>query len=171
MDFINFDTLTIDSLRADLTSELENTKAFIAQLDSIQESSWAAIIKPLQLQLGKLQHVWGIIEHLHSVKDSEELRNLHEEFLPSITDFYVNMGQNATLFKHVKNIAKNNDSLNEEQKRVIENDLRDFKLAGIDLPERPARSRSRRSSSVLSEHSGQRMRASTVAPIVVPSNV
>lgn len=135
MDFINFDTLTIDSLRADLTSELENTKAFIAQLDSIQESSWATIMKPLQLQLGKLQHVWGVIEHLHSVKDSEELRNLHEEFLPSITDFYVNMGQNATLFKHVKNIAKNNDSLNEEQKRVIENDLRDFKLAGIDLPE------------------------------------
>lgn len=135
MEFINFDTLTIDSLRADLTSELENTKAFIAQLDNIQESSWATIMKPLQLQLGKLQHVWGIIEHLHSVKDSEELRNLHEEFLPSITDFYVNMGQNATLFKHVKNIAKNSDNLNEEQKRVIENDLRDFKLAGIDLPE------------------------------------
>ena len=135
MSFINFDTLTIESLKNDVLTEINNTQAFLDNLAETKEVTWLAVMKPFQLQMGKLQHVWGIIEHLHSVKNSDDLRELHDEFLPKITDLYVSSGQNSSLFKLVKNIAKNDSTLNAEQHKVLDNDLRDFKLAGIDLPE------------------------------------
>ena len=135
MSFINFDTLTIESLKNDVLTEINNTQAFLDNLAETKEVTWLAVMKPFQLQMGKLQHVWGIIEHLHSVKNSDDLRELHDEFLPKITDLYVSIGQNSSLFKLVKNIAKNDSTLNAEQHKVLDNDLRDFKLAGIDLPE------------------------------------
>ncbi len=135
MTFINFDTLTIDSLKNELAHEIANTEQLIDKLTKQEESTWLTVMKPFQIQLGKLQHVWGIIEHLHSVRNADDIRTLHEEFLPIITDLYVNIGQNNALFKHAQNIAQYDTSLNTEQQRVINNELRDFKLAGIDLPE------------------------------------
>lgn len=132
--FIQFDQITIQSLNEQLQAELNETNALIKNLESQATSSWDTIMQPLQKRLYSLNQVWGVVGHLQSVKDSPELRELHEKFLPQLTDLYVNLGQNQALYRHVKNINDNElSNLNPERQKVIANELRDFKLSGISL--------------------------------------
>lgn len=134
MEFIPFNTLDYAYLHAQLEEQLSATNNLIQRLESLTSSSWHSTIAPLQQQLYKLNQIWGLINHLHSVKDSPELRQLHDKFLPIITDLYVNLGQNKALYQHVQNISTQPDAqLNAEQQKVLANELREFKLNGIML--------------------------------------
>lgn len=134
-NFIPFNQIDISYLKTNLNQQLDSTQALITQLEAQKNSSWQQIVEPLQAQLYTLNQAWGLVGHLQSVKDSPELRTLHEEFLPKLTELYVNLGQNQALYKHVQTIKDIEYSqLNTEQKKVIDNELRDFKLSGITLP-------------------------------------
>ncbi len=134
-NFIPFNQIDINYLKTSLNQQLDSTQTLITQLETQKNSSWQQIVEPLQAQLYTLNQAWGLVGHLQSVKDSPELRTLHEEFLPKLTELYVNLGQNQALYKHVQTIKDIEYSqLNTEQKKVIDNELRDFKLSGITLP-------------------------------------
>ncbi|HRG62432.1 MAG TPA: hypothetical protein PLP75_05350, partial [Burkholderiales bacterium] len=103
-NFIPFNQIDISYLKTNLNQQLDSTQALITQLEAQKNSSWQQIIAPLQAQLYRLNQAWGLVGHLQSVKDSPELRTLHEEFLPKLTELYVNLGQNQALYKHVQTI-------------------------------------------------------------------
>lgn len=133
--FIPFNSIDSAYLETKLEQELANTQATIQKLEQEPISSWDMIISPLQHSLYQLNQVWGIVGHLQGVKDSPELRSLHEKFLPILTELYVNLGQNQYLYKHIQQIKDSEfSSLNPEQQKVIDNELRDFRLSGITLP-------------------------------------
>lgn len=134
-EFIQFDTQTLTQLEQNLCKQLEQTQQLIKQIEIEPRSNWNLIMTPLQNQLYTLNQVWGLIGHLQSVKDSPELRELHDKYLPQLTELYVNLGQNEKLFQHISAIKDNEfAALNPERKKVIDNELRDFKLSGISLP-------------------------------------
>lgn len=134
--FIPFNEITINSLSTKLGSELSATEQLIKNIEMQITSSWDSVMLPLQKQLYSLNQSWGLVGHLQSVKDSPELRDLHDKFLPKITDLYVNLRQNQALYNHVNKIKQNEyANLSEERKKVIDNELRDFRLSGITLPE------------------------------------
>lgn len=138
--FIPFNSIDSAYLETKLEQELANTQATIQKLEQESISSWDMIISPLQHSLYQLNQVWGIVGHLQGVKDSPELRSLHEKFLPILTELYVNLGQNQYLYKHIQQIKDNEfSSLDPEQQKVIDNELRDFRLSGITLPENKQR--------------------------------
>jgi oligopeptidase A len=132
--FIQFDQLKLTDVQASLTQELAQSQQLIAKLEAATESSYVQIMLPLHEQLYKLNQVWGLVGHLQGVKDSPELRELHDKFLPAITDLYVGLGQNEKLYQHVVAIQQvEYPSLNPEQQKIIDNELRDFKLSGVSL--------------------------------------
>jgi oligopeptidase A len=133
-NFIPFNQIDINYLQTSLNQQLDSTQTLITQLEKQENSTWQQIIAPLQARLYTLNQAWGLVGHLQSVKDSPELRTLHEEFLPKLTELYVSLGQNQALYKHVQTIKDIEYSqLTTEQKKVIDNELRDFKLSGITL--------------------------------------
>jgi oligopeptidase A len=85
----------------------------------------------------RLSRAWSPVSHLNSVKNSEELRAAHEHCLPLLSEYHTELGQNGAFYEAIKSIADSEqyDSLNQAQKKVIQNQLRDFHLSGIDLPE------------------------------------
>lgn len=134
--FIPFNSVDTAYLKTKLEQELASTRETIQKLEEESISSWDMIISPLQQKLYLLNQVWGIVGHLQGVKDSPELRNLHEKYLPVLTELYVNLGQNKQLYKHIQKIKDTEfGALNPEQQKVIDNELRDFRLSGITLPE------------------------------------
>ncbi len=134
--FIEFSKIDNTFLESKLNLQIDETLSLIKELEEKQTSSWQEIMEPLQEQLYKLNQIWGVVGHLQSVKDSKDLRELHEKFLPVITNLYVNLGQNQALYKHILAIKKQEYKfLSPEQQKVIDNELRDFKLSGISLPE------------------------------------
>lgn len=134
--FIPFNSIDTAYLETKLEQELATTRETIQKLEKESVSSWEMIISPLQQRLYLLNQVWGIVGHLQGVKDSPELRSLHEKYLPILTELYVNLGQNKQLYKHIQKIKDTEfGALNPEQQKVIDNELRDFRLSGITLPE------------------------------------
>jgi oligopeptidase A len=132
--FIPFNTIDINYLTTQLEQKITNVHNIVAAIEASPISTWQTVVAPIHASLYELNFTWGIAEHLQSVKDSPELRELHEKYQPIITDLYVNLGQNQRLYQHTQAVKDQEYSkLNAEQQKVLDNDLRDFRLSGITL--------------------------------------
>jgi oligopeptidase A len=98
--------------------------------------TWDNLMRPLEEMGDDLSKIWSPISHLHSVLESEDLRKAYNQTLPLLTDYQTELSQNEKLFKATSDIAASSDAakLSQAQRKIIENDIRDFKLAGIHLP-------------------------------------
>jgi len=92
----------------------------------------------------RLARAWAPVSHLHSVADSEALREVYGPAEEKLTEHAMELGQNRQLFAAVQALAEAPDfaTLPRPQRALVEHALRDFRLSGIALEE-PARSRFR----------------------------
>jgi Zn-dependent oligopeptidase len=69
--------------------------------------------------------------------NSPELREVYNATLPIITQYYAELGQNLALFDKFKALRNSPEfaGLSAARKKIIENELRDFRLGGAELPE------------------------------------
>ncbi len=97
---------------------------------------WDAFVAPLEDANERLGRAWGQVSHLHSVMDSPELREVYNANLPKITVYYAELGQNAALFAKYKALAASPAfaTLSPARRKIVENELRDFRLGGAELP-------------------------------------
>jgi oligopeptidase A len=92
----------------------------------------------------RLANAWSPVSHLHSVADSEALREAHGQAEEKLTDHAIELGQNRDLYAAVQAVADHADfaSLARPRRAAVEHALRDFRLSGVALEE-PARTRFR----------------------------
>ncbi len=124
-------TPAIDQLLADCRATVARV------LSGDTESDWDSFVTPLDDANERLSRAWGQVSHLHSVMDSPELREVYNENLPKITVYFAELGQNSALFAKYKALKSRPDyaALSAPRKKIVENELRDFRLGGADLPE------------------------------------
>lgn len=96
---------------------------------------WDTLMAPIEQALDRLEQVWAVISHLNGVSNTDEIRQAHSDCLPLLTQFNTYMGQHKGLFKATRNLRNSVifPQLDTAQQKVINNSLRDFKLAGVDL--------------------------------------
>jgi len=111
-------------------------KKLLASGKKPQNYTWNNLLKPLEDLHERLSAAWSTVGHLHSVVDSKELRHAYEQTLPLITDYYTALGQNADLYRAINTLAQSSsfNSLDATQQKIIHDELRDFRLAGVALP-------------------------------------
>lgn len=99
--------------------------------------TWQNFVQPFEDAHEHLSRAWGQVGHLNMVMNSPELREVYNANLPKVTQYYAELSQNLALFQKYKAIRNSAGfaALNVEQKKVIENELRDFRLGGAELPE------------------------------------
>ena len=126
-----FVTPAIDQLLADCRAAVARAEA------ADTPAEWDAFVAPLDDANEKLGRAWGQVSHLHSVMDSPELREVYNACLPKITIFYAEMGQNEALFAKFKALKARPDysALSDPRKKIVDNELRDFRLGGAELPD------------------------------------
>lgn len=92
----------------------------------------------------RLARAWSPVSHLHSVADSEALRQAYGPAEEKLTDHAIELGQNRELYGAVRALAEAPDfaALPRPSRALVEHALRDFRLSGVALEE-PARSRFR----------------------------
>ncbi len=65
------------------------------------------------------------------------MREAYNECVPLLTEYSSELGQNAALQAAYAHVLKTEgDALDPSQRKLLENALRDFRLAGVDLPAR-----------------------------------
>lgn len=99
--------------------------------------TWDNFMQPLDDANEHLSRAWGQVSHLNAVMNAASLREAYNGNLPKVTQYYAELGQNLGLFNKVKTIRVGPEfaGLSKARQKIIENELRDFRLGGAELPE------------------------------------
>ncbi|HXW09659.1 MAG TPA: M3 family metallopeptidase [Steroidobacteraceae bacterium] len=118
----------------------ENRQRVQALLDS-GASGWDGIVAPIERMQHRLARTWSPVGHLNGVVNSDELRAAYNVCLPLLTAYHTEFAQNERLYAAYRHVAETEYArLRPEQRRLLDNALRDFRLAGVALdPERKQR--------------------------------
>lgn len=113
----------------------ENRNQLNALLEKNKTPTWENLILPLEELDNRLNKMWAPVSHLHSVMESDELRTVYNACLPALTEYHTEFMQNEALFHAINHIAESNEFKNftPVQNKAISNQLRDFRLAGVNL--------------------------------------
>ncbi len=117
---------------------LAQNRALIARLtDDAASPTWDGFVRPMEDANERLARAWGQAGHLNMVMNSPELREVYNATLPKITQYYAELGQNLALFEKFKALRNSAEFgvLSAARKQIIENELRDFRLGGAELPQ------------------------------------
>lgn len=131
-----FTTIHLEDIEAKIDHLLTSSRTQLAELaDDSSLPTWQNFIQPLEALDHHFEAVWGPVGHLDSVCYSDAWHQVYEACLAKITQYYTELGQNKALFERFTILANSDDyhQLSIAQKKVVDNALRDFRLAGVDL--------------------------------------
>jgi oligopeptidase A len=132
-----FDAITPTDVRPAIARLLADNRALVGRLvDDEVPARWADFVAPLTDSLEQLSRAWGVVGHLHAVNDIPEWREAYNDMLPEVSRFFAEIGQNLELFGKYQALAASPEyaRLSPAQRRIVDNEIRDFRLSGAALP-------------------------------------
>lgn len=131
LEHIPFGDFSYIDLENAIVAQLKIANDVINKQLKSQQYSWDVTIVEIDNVLYKLNSIWSLIHHLLSVMDNDELRKIQDKYQGEVTNFYLNLAQNEQLFNVFNTLKTLN--LNQEQMKVIDNSLFEFKQNGFYL--------------------------------------
>ena len=105
-------------------------------LDDPANREFATLVAPLEEMSHELSRVWSPISHLQSVLEDPAWREAYNASLPLMTEHGTELSQNKKLQEAYQQVA---DAMpptaTAAMHMLVEQELRDFRLAGVALPE------------------------------------
>jgi oligopeptidase A len=130
-----FDRIEAAHARPALEQVLTENRARLEQLTSQPNPTFASLVIPVEELAYRLSRVWSPIGHLNAVSNSDAMREAYNECVPLLTAYSSELGQNAALYRGYALVQeREGDRLDAAQRKLLQNALRDFRLAGVDLP-------------------------------------
>ncbi len=122
----------IEELLAENRTAIE---ALVARAEQ-EAPRWESLAAPLESLNDRLARAWSPISHLNGTMNSPELREAYQACLGKLSEYSTWLGQHEGLFRAWKALKEGPAwaELDEGQRRTVDNTLRDFRLAGVDLP-------------------------------------
>ncbi len=136
---IHWSSLVPEVIESDIKAALEEAdgriEALCGDVDSA-ELTFENTLLALEEATEGLSRAWGLVGHLDSVRNSDELREAHNAMLSEVTQFFSRIPLNNRLWLRVKRYAESSEvaSLTAIQKRLLDETVRDFVQSGADLP-------------------------------------
>jgi oligopeptidase A len=134
----NFKSIDPAQIETTICGILDNNRKKIAALlTQPGPLTWENLMQPLEDMADTLGNTWSPISHMHAVMETEPLREAYNHTLPALTEYHTEISQNKALYETILFFANSPAfaELNAAQRKIIENDIRDFKLSGVNLPE------------------------------------
>jgi oligopeptidase A len=137
----NFSSLRAEDVLPRVEAELAGFRAVVAKVSADPEArDFARLLAPIERCEARLTALWQPIAHLNAMRRDEALRAAHDAALECITDHATALLQDRALYEAVAALAAGPEypRLGAAERRLVDNLLRDFRLAGVALagPER-----------------------------------
>ncbi len=131
-----FSDIQPHTMESKIKQLIADNRTTLNKLLEQENYTWENFMAPLEELDDRISHLWSPFSHLHAVAESDELRSAYNACLPLLTEYHTELMQNESIYQAVESIAhsKAYSDFNPAQRKVIENALRDFKLAGVHLP-------------------------------------
>ena len=138
-DLPPFETIRPEHVEPAVEALLAENRAAIEALVANAEQTpptWESLAAPLEALNDRLARAWSPVSHLNGTMNSPELREAYQACLGKLSDYSTWIGQHEGLFRAWLALKDGAAwaALDEGQRRTVENALRDFRLAGVDLP-------------------------------------
>ncbi len=131
-----FSTIRPEHVEPALREVLAAGRARIDELAAVGDPTFAAVVEPLEELHHRLSRVWSPVSHLNAVLNSEPLRASYNACLPLLSAYQTDLAQSEPLYRAYEGISKREGpALGPVERRVVEQALRDFRLAGVGLDE------------------------------------
>jgi oligopeptidase A len=135
IDLPAFSSIRIANVEPVLRELLDAHRAQLAALLVQPEPSWDSLVMPLEEMHHRLARTWSPVGHMNGVVNSDELRAAYNACLPLLTAWHTELAQNERLYRAYETILANEGAaLSAGQRKLLQNALRDFRLAGVALP-------------------------------------
>ena len=130
-----FSRINPATMVADLQALLADNRIKLARL--LLEKTWTdwGLMEQLYDLTDRVQRFWSPIQHLYAVKQTAELRSAYQACLPLLSAYATELGQNKLLYQAIKGLANLHCTWDYAQEKCLYNELRDFHLSGVDLPD------------------------------------
>ena len=132
--FKEFNLENLENSKELLENILDENRKKIADLLEIENKTYKNFVLPFQEIGESINDFLTPIFHIDSVKNSEITTKVYEECIPVISKYETEISQNESIYISLKDIqSKEQSTLNNIQNKVLENEIRDFKLSGCHL--------------------------------------
>ena len=133
----DFSEVQVEQIESAISQHLEDNLKAVNELSQQSTPSWNSLVEPLEELDDILGKAWSPVSHLNSVMNADELRAAYNACLPKLSAYSTELGQNKDLQQAYQKIKDSSEfsSLTTAQQKTITNALRDFHLAGVDLPD------------------------------------
>lgn len=113
---------------------LNKSRVEVQELLKIENKTYKNFVLPFS-EIGEaINEFITPVFHLDSVKNSKITSKVYEECLPIISKYESEISRNEDIYSALKDIQYNeNSTLNNIQKKVLENEIREFELSGCQL--------------------------------------
>ena len=131
-----FDRIQPEDVTPAIDELLASAREVLSRITgSDSDVTWDSVVEPLNETTDRLARSWGAVSHLNAVVDTPKLREQYNVNLPKLTEFWTELSQNLALYEKFKALAAAEDfgRWPEVRRKVVENELRDFRLGGAEL--------------------------------------
>ncbi|WP_201587535.1 M3 family metallopeptidase [Psychrobacter jeotgali] len=145
LHLVDFAAANPSDLQTQVLTAIEQASTFLDKMSSSTDTNDGSIDAEQALaDIMAFDHInlaldrsWGIISHLNSVMNNDDIRHVHHELLPTLSAYSTRVGQHQPLFSRYQAIVNNEDffaQLEPARARAIELAIQSFELSGVALP-------------------------------------
>lgn len=134
-DLPPFDRIETQHIEPGIRELLEGCEAAVARLEEATPRTWRELMDPLERIEDDLGRIWGIVSHLHGVKNSPELREVYDPLLAEVVKFGNRLGQSKPLYQAYCALRDGGEARGyaPAQQRILESAIREAELNGVGL--------------------------------------
>ncbi len=133
----DFSNIQLGDLKTNVEQAIQHAQQFLNQLHSVPSSHQAqlVIVEKIDDLENQLSEQFGVLSHLNAVMSSAETRELYQALLPTLSEYYTQLGQHSVLYAIYQSLHDDSTfaQLPSAQQSTIQLALRDFKLSGVAL--------------------------------------
>ncbi|MFT3754797.1 MAG: M3 family metallopeptidase [Pseudoxanthomonas sp.] len=132
-----FDEIRPEHIAPAIDQLIAEAEAAVKAAETISPVSWENFVVPIDDATEKLWRAWGVVGHLQAVANTPELRAAYNDNLPKVTRFGTALSQNLALFGQYRQLSEAPEfaDASDARRKAVENELRNFRLGGAELPE------------------------------------
>ena len=134
-DLPAYDRILPEHIDSAVETLLCRCREILAMVEQSKESSWAALMDPMEEVDRLFEYGWSPVGHLLSVANSDPLRAAHDAAMPKIVEFSLQLRQSEAVYR--KLLALRNSAhwatFQGAQQRILARMIKNAELSGIGL--------------------------------------
>ncbi len=130
-----YDRILPEHIESAVEILLARCRDVLAQVEQSMETSWSALMDPMEEVDRLFEYGWSPVGHLLSVANSDPLREAHDAAMPKIVEFGLQLRQSEAIYRKLVALRESVQwsGFSGAQQRIITRMIQSAELSGISL--------------------------------------